>query len=249
MEILDYRNSFAFTTSAFDGQEDNTARMQLLSRCQIHDLENGTESEFFLGKACIGEHVYQDKIAQIPTSEVNVIFGYGMYKLLKKFASHEHDEVQVSRVEEKQRNFDGRYRYLTDQHFCLRKREGRVLETPQEIIRAMLAGDPMVGRTILPKVGRWEAFVEYPLTYMNVHPPISGFQIDEGPIVFPELTPETEKPIERLEMAFILYNRLDRAEFIVRSPTQISQSPAAVTLHYSKYLLLEVQTQIFALAS
>ena len=37
----------------------------------------------------------------------------------------------------------------------------------------------------------------------------------------PDLRSEAKKPIDRLAMAFVACNRLDRAEFLIRRPTLV----------------------------
>ena len=117
MEVLDYHRSFTLYTSAVDGVEKNTCRTQILARCGLDDEESGASGSFYLGKACIGEHMYMEGgIAQEPTSEVCVVFAEGQTMLVKKFADHASDVVQISRLGEKTRLFDGRYAYGTDLH-------------------------------------------------------------------------------------------------------------------------------------
>ena len=51
--------------------------------------------DYFLGKECIGERMYFDiGIAQVPPSEVAIIFNADETSLQKKFVNHEDDVVQ-----------------------------------------------------------------------------------------------------------------------------------------------------------
>ena len=78
MEVLDYRTCFVFSTSAIEGVEQNTCRTQILAQCDLGNDETGVSATFYLGKTCIGEHMYMEGgIAQIPTSEVCVVFSEG----------------------------------------------------------------------------------------------------------------------------------------------------------------------------
>ena len=72
---------------------------------------------------------------------------------------------------------------------------------------------------------------------MNFRPESASFQVDTGPLLAPDFDSSEPKPIDRLAMAHIAYNRLDRAEFILRRPTPITDEAGrevARVLHYSE---------------
>ena len=179
MKMIDYRNAYAFNTSACDGEEVNTCRTQILARCELHDHERGESQSFYLGQACIGEHMYHDEgIAQVPTSEVCIIFSEREYKLVKKFAWHAHDVIQVTDPREKQLSFSGQWFYWTDWRYSLPQVIARPLKTVEEIFAATLDGEPLVGRTtIWDEERRRRAAIEFPIGYMNIHPPAGRFTL------------------------------------------------------------------------
>ena len=53
---------------------------------------------------------------------------------------------------------------------------------------------------------------EYPIKTRNFRPETPSFQVDTGPLVLPDVDVDDGATIERLVMAHIAYNRLDRAE-------------------------------------
>ena len=249
MQITDYRNSFVFTTAAVDGEEINTCRTQILAKCTLTNRETSESEEFLLGKECIGEAVYKNgRIAHLPTSEVAIIFSDGMSALHKKFADHKDDVVQVGDTGAKRRGHEGSYAYWTDMTFDVRMAQCRRLVSRGEIIAATLESEPMVGRTTLDG-DSWSAVLEYPIVYMNVHPPTSGFQVDVGPVLLPAFGSEDEALVSRLDLAYVMYNELDIAEFAVRTPTRVSDSSEAETLHYSKVFRMGATNEIFSLAT
>ena len=72
---------------------------------------------------------------------------------------------------------------------------------------------------------------------MNFRPKNGSFQVDTGPLLVPDFASDQSKSIDRLEMAHIAYNRLDRTEFILRRPTPITDDAGrqvARVLHYSE---------------
>jgi len=250
MEVLDYRSCFAFTTSAIEGKEKNTCRTQILAKCDLASGEADAGGSFYLGKACIGEHMYMDGgIAQVPTSEVCVVFSEGRNMLLKKFADHASDVIQIGDLDEKQRLFDGRHAHVIAQRLQLTRTEARLLESPEDIARATLSSEPMVGRTTVQDAGSgWGAVIEFPVAYMNVHPPRMGYQADVGPVLFPDFRALGEDPIASLRLAYILYNGPDSAEFAVRVPTKVGDAEGVVSLHYSSVIQTPATNELYSLA-
>ena len=249
MGYLDYRSCFAVNSSARDGIAKNTCRSQILARCSLTNKRSGETCDFFLGKECIGEYMYQEHgIAQVPTSEVCVIFSTGDSSLLKKFANHDHDVVQAGEMTVPRKGFDGGYAHWTSLRFILKDATVRLLQTTDEIIRATLEGDSLIGRTILGDVDcDWNAVLEYPVAYMNVHPPEGRFQVDVGPIIYPDLAVSAPTAVEHLQLAYVMYNHLDSAEFALRVPTPVVDGQSATTLHYSQIIRTTVPSSLYSL--
>ena len=251
MEALDYRNSFVINTAAQDGVEMNTCRAQINASCVLTDTAAGQSHELYLGKECIGEHMYKEiGIAQVPTSEVATIFGRSESSLLKKFANHDSDVVQSGAMDVRRKGFAGGYSYWTDLQFILRSAQVRPLETVEEIIAATLAGEAMVGRTALidPERG-WEAALEYPINYVNVHPPAGRFQVDVGPILYPDLTSTEASVVDRVQLAYVMYNQLDEVEFALRMPTAVAEGQSGETLHYSEIIKVSAPSELYSLSA
>ncbi len=248
MDILDYRNSFVIYTSARDGVETNTCRILVEATCTLVDEGSGESRAFYLGRECIGEYIYEERIAQEPTSEVAIIFCDGPTALIKKFASCERDVIQIADIGQKRQSFDGSFAHWTDLKYLFRNTSARQLADAKEIIAATVDGETMVGRTMLPGPnGGTTAILEYPISYMNVHPPIDGFQVDVGPILLPRLDSDEEPSVSRMQLAYVMYNNLESVEFAVRVPTLIDAS--VTTQHYSKVVSVAARTEIFALGS
>ena len=250
MDVLDYRTCFVFSTSAIEGVEQNTCRTQILAQCDLANDETGFRATFYLGKACIGEHMYMEGgIAQIPTSEVCVVFSEGRNMLVKKFADHDNDLVQIGSLGDKHRLFDGRYAYGISQRVQLERVPSRLLASPDDIIQATLDAEPMVGRTTIRDEGSgWWPLIEFPVVYMNVHPPTRAYQVDVGPVLFPDFTALGEDPLAGLQLAYILYNGPDQAEFAVRVPTRVADDREAVTLHYSHVVHASTTNELYSLS-
>jgi hypothetical protein len=82
---------------------------------------------------------------------------------------------------------------------------------------------------------------------MNIHPPIKGFQVDVGPILFPDFAAAQDPTVSMFELAYILYNRLDKAEFAVREPTYPAAVNGVQVMHYAKVQYVNVRNELFSL--
>jgi hypothetical protein len=99
---------------------------------------------------------------------------------------------------------------------------GRQLRTGKEINDAISRNWQVVGRTELRDPKRKETDVlEYPIKTMNFRPESASFQVDTGPLLVPDFQSTATKAIDRLEMAHVCYNRLDKAEFTLRAPVSV----------------------------
>lgn len=248
--IYDYRNCYILYTSACEGVERNNCRIKILSRCELTNEETGKNHEFFLAKACIGEHVYPEEggIAQIPTSEACMIFTDRERKLVKRFASHDMDLVQIAGLQEETTTFSRLKVYVTDVRFSLPMAQARVLETRDDIIKATLAFEPIVGRTTIWDADRhWRATIEFPMIYINVLPRTKGFQPDVGPVLYPDFASTSMPLISRLELAYVMFQDFSKAEFAVRVPTAIGADGECKTLHHSKIVHTDAKNELFSL--
>jgi len=248
VDVLDYRSSFVINTSAIDGTEVNTCRTQILARCVVRNESTGEVGDFFLGKECISEAMYKDThVAHIPTSEASIIFSDVTSALNKKFADHSNDISQVGSGKTRRLLHDGRYAYWSDVKFHLSKVTKCPLKSRKEIIKATLSCKPMTGRTtIVSGNGVWRAVVEYPIMYMNVHPPDHGFQVDAGPVLVPNFFSNNTELVSRLDYAYVMYNQMGKAEFVIRKPTRVDGSE---TMHYSEVLQMKATNQLYMLTN
>jgi hypothetical protein len=112
------------------------------------------------------------------------------------------------------------------------------MTTHKEIVKATAENIQMVGRTEFHDPGTKQQYVlEYPIKTMNFQPKDDSFQVDTGSLLVPDFQSKSSRTIERLEMAHIAYNRLDRAEFILRRPTPVTDKEGTElckVLHYSE---------------
>ena len=95
------------------------------------------------------------------------------------------------------------------------------------------------------------AIIEYPVKTMNFHPERKRFQIDTGPLPLPDFTSDAEEHIEWFDLAHVVYNTFDRAEFIIRQPTSVLKNGQEVcsVIHYSGIKIHEARNTILCAGS
>lgn len=218
----------------------NQARIQLDAIIDVINEDSGASERFVLIAPCRTEWVYaEDKLFQIPSGEYRCIFSLKDQRSMGNAFTLKGEPGRGHPVK-------GTFRSLAiDVRTFAQTRE---LKTPAEICAGTSSNVPLVARTVFRDPQRKERYVlEYPIKTINFRPETPSFQVDTGPLLVPDFSAKGESIIDRLEMAHIAYNRLDRAEFIIRRPTPISDKTGAeVTkiLHYTEVREYPARTQM-----
>ncbi|MBM81922.1 MAG: hypothetical protein CMJ78_15220 [Planctomycetaceae bacterium] len=205
-------------------------RIQLEALIDVVDKKSGTSERFVLIAPCRTEWVYaEDRLFQIPSAEFRNIYSSTDGRSLTESLTTDGKPSQA-------RATANRYHFLT---FDVNPHQNtRTLTSVEEIVKASATKTPLVGRTQIDDPnGQLSWTLEYPIKTMNFMPKTNSFQVDTGPILVPDYDSKADKPINRLEMAYVAYNRLDRAELILRRPTPINDKDGkqlCQVLHYSE---------------
>ena len=219
MAIIDFARSFVtfFTTPA---QGKSIARIQIDASCAITDEGSGATETYYLSAACRSEHMYRDdQLFQMPNYEFCGIFSRDRCLLIRTHWTSDRDwhepglnTVRFSRVAIDLRPYAS----------------PRLLADPAEIVAATLANEPLVATTELRDEARGiRALLTYPIKTQNVVEMPPRFQVDTGPVLVPALAAATTDAIERFELAHVVYNRLNQAEFIYRRPLPVGERDGA----------------------
>jgi hypothetical protein len=237
MRVVDYGRSYCFFTTK---GRTNTARLQVEARCELLDRATGEREEFFFFASCKAEHTHvPERLFQDPNYDFCGVFSAREFALFRTPASYDADRNSMGPIE-------GTFESARQ---VIQWEDTRLLKTPAQVVEATLAGTPLVGRTEWedPEVG-FRAMLEYPIKTMNVHPESEQFQVDTGPLPFPDPARPGARWIERLVPAFIAWNAPDRAEFILQRPTPVLRDGREVcrVLHYSEIRVFPVTNEVLA---
>ena len=100
---------------------------------------------------------------------------------------------------------------------------------------------------ITDEVGRYRAILEFPIKTMNVNHIKGLYQVDTGPVLLPDFTSNKERMVECFQLAFVAYNRIDEAYFVIQEPTSIVAGSVDKVSYYSKVVGVEAKNTVIAL--
>jgi hypothetical protein len=241
MTAIDFARSFmTWMPHAPDG---NIARIQLDAACTLADPATGSAETYYLIAPCRSERMYLDTpLFQMPNYEFCGIWSASELLILRTHWVSVRDHREYGGYGAPPARFRGVRLDVRTLHAA------EPLTTAESIIEATLANRPLIARTELrdPDGGQ-TATLEYPIKTMNVARHPNRFQIDTGPLIVPDFTSTAPHPIERFEVAHVVYNTFDRAEFILRRPTPIGEgNPPVRTTDYSDVRILPTRTTLLA---
>ncbi len=211
VRCLDYGLSFICNPS-----EANAVRFWIESRTTVFDDAAGTSTEFYQCASCKSENTFAEKdLLQKDNYDFLPIFGGDDLLVFRRPARLSGGYRQVKEAE----NVWGKP--------ILKLREGKrvqVLDTWEKIRDATAAGIPIVTQTeIKNEETGLRAIIECPVKTMNISLERSLYQVDTGPIAFPDLTKRYDRLIECLSLAFVVFNAPHFADFVIEQPTLISE--------------------------
>jgi hypothetical protein len=259
--ICDFQRSFmAFTLAGV-----NTARIQIDAICRV--TEGDTTREYVLITPCRSEdtHGTGSRLFMVPNYEFSGFFERsdveGAECLLRRtFVSHDPDRGAEWETNSALDRF-GEVVIDLAMHD-----EAASLETHAEIVDAVRANHVIVARTTIDGPDGSCAELEYPMKTINVVD-ADRFQVDTGPLLVPcwaRTASEDGKPdgaaqsgvvpdgvvrgdraIEQLDEAYVVYNKLDKAEFALREPTPVG-STTEKAWHFSGIAVTDARNEMFA---
>jgi hypothetical protein len=198
----------------------NLARIQLDAIIDVLDGPAGAIERYVLIAPCRAEWVYaEDRLFQLPPREYRNIYSLTSERSMERHLTADSPPAKARPIKDTFRSLK-----IDVKSF----RSTRALGTSAEIVSATAANLPLVGRTELTDPdGRRRYLLQYPIKTMNFQPKTNSFQVDTGPVLTPDFNAPAGPSVDRLELAHVAYNRLDRAEFILRRPTPIRNTAGA----------------------
>jgi hypothetical protein len=233
-EICDFANSYL----TFGIKGVNSARINLDARCLWINEKDQTSEEFVLICPCQGEHMYPPAkrgYIQDPPFNFSGVFSKTHNHLIRTLADADVNRDTVEKHTD---------RFTTLKIDVAVFKKAVELTEDKAIVEATLRNLPLIGRTELQSEdGQFRAIMEYPVTTMNVEPEKNIWQVDTGPVLFPDFNRKAGQLVEQLIPAFTVYDSRTYAEFTLRS---IVKLPAGGSVHhYGDIRRLNVKNRLY----
>ncbi len=237
MPPLDYGLSFICNTAEF-----NAVRFWVESRTRIIDEKSGTRTDYYQCGSCKSENTFAERdLFQKDNYDFLPILGGGYWLVFRRLVRLSETYRRVTKAEE----IWGKP--------ILKLREAAkatALDTWEEIRDATAAAIPLVTQTEIANLETGlRAVIECPTKTMNVSLDDRVYQVDTGPVAFPDLTKRHDPEIDCLSLAFIAFNAPDFADFVVEQPTPVAVDGVeqGEVYHYSNPFSLPAKNRVLAL--
>lgn len=233
---LDYGRSFICNPSSA-----NAVRFWVESRTTLIDDRTGTSTDYYQCGSCKSENTFAERNLFVKDNyDFLPIFGGGDWLLFRRTARLNPGYPQVAKAEKVWGVPILRLHGAPS---------ATVLDTWEKIRDATAAGIPIVTQTEIsnPDTGL-RAIIECPTKTMNISLNKKLYQVDTGPVAFPDLTKRYERQIECLSLAFIAFNAPHFADFVIEQPTPVIEDGKELCKihHYSGPISLPAKNVIFA---
>lgn len=222
MQVIDYGRSFVCTLADF-----NSPRFIIESRCRIIDDDTGRVEDYFQCASCKSERMWVERnLFQDDNHDYLPVFGaeYGIAFRRKAWLYDNYKTVYQSNE-----LFGGQKFHLVTAS------NARILGTTTHIREATHACRPVVARTQIRHEGtHLRAIIECPVKTMNIKDDDDLYQVDTGPVIFPDLTKRRERFTDGFSLAFVAFNAPDYADFVIETPTPVTDDGLTRVHHYSQ---------------
>ena len=192
----------------------NSVRILLDARARVIDSTTGADEEFYLIAPCRTEWMYRDdSCIQQPGGEYRLAWAQRKDRALRfsRDLSDPEPRPQAVPIDE---------RYLELDYALTTLPNPRPATSNSALIGAADSLAQVVVQTEIENAsGSRRAVLEYPVKTFNYQPERVLFQMDTGPMLWADLDSSEADPMCWLRLAHTVYNRFDRAEFVLRGPT------------------------------
>lgn len=227
----------------------HTPRLRIDGVCRVTP-PGSAAVDFFLTCACIAEQMYVERdLIHDPVAEFNLIAQErGQIKMLKRCADARHDVISLRRFGEVLPTHDGQGSRI--QRLDVTKVHHRRMTplTDTASFRAALLGNQLINahtRFTDPATG-FAIEMLYPAATVNVRNAEEGWQVDAGPVLMPLARQPEGELVEHLDLAYVVYNRFDYMEAVLREQVVLDPATNLRTSHLHQRRALSCEHRLWA---
>ena len=235
MKPLDYGRSFIIGTAA-----RNEVRFWVESRTRIIDERTGVHEDYIQVGSCKGERTFAPShLFQEDNYDFMPIFGpeYSIAFRRKAYLNSQYKECLLSQD----------FPWQGQKYHLVEGTKAEELHDNEAIRTATYAYLPMVSQTeIWNEETQLRAIIECPAKTINTRREGNVYQVDTGPIAFPDLGRRHDRYVDGISLAFVAFNAPHFADFVLEVPTTIGEEGRACEVHhYSKLLSLSARNTMW----
>jgi len=237
MNCIDYSNSFICTVG-----NGNAPRFWVESRCRLIDDTDGTFTDYYQCGSCKSERTFAEKdLFQAPNYDFLPFFSKDYTAIFRRHAYRNDNYIEYRKAED---IWGGNLLEINE------AKPVQILDSNEKIIQATRKCLPIVSQTEIWDSGsKMRAIIECPVKTMNIDEKQCIYQVDTGPILFPDLSKRYERQIEALSLAYVAFNVPHFADFVIEQPTPIIENGKEVAwvYHYSGIRSLEAKNVVLCI--
>lgn len=207
------------------------------SRTRVEDTRTGRSETFYQCGACRSEHTFAERgLFMKENYDFLPIFGPEEGLVFRRRAAA-HARYRETRSAGDL--WDGQIYHL------VMAAAPRELISQQEIAATTHSAVPLVATTELEEDSTGlRAVIEYPVKTMNIRDADDFYQVDTGPVAWPDLSEKPDRMVDRLSLAFIAFNATGFADFVIEDRTRAGAGTEVY--HYSRLVSLDARNRLFA---
>ena len=237
MTPLDYGRSFLIGKG-----RANEVRFWIESRTRIIDDREGICEDFYQTASCKSEHTFHEKdLFHRDNYDFLPIFsaGYGLI-----FRRHAYLSDRYRETLPYAEMFGGYDLHLVEGAVV------RELPSNAAVREQTYRFAPLVSQTEIRNDDTGlRALIECPVKTMNTRREDNLYQVDTGPLAFPDLSARPGRLVDCLALAFVAFNTPHFADFVIEAPTIVDPGhPGLQIRHFSKIVSLPARNRLFAVA-
>ncbi len=238
VECLDYGRSFICNTS-----DNNAVRFWVESRTILYDDQAGTRGVIYQCGSCKSENTFAKKnLLMEDNYDFMPIYGGEDLLILRRHADARDRYRELRKVKQ------------VWGEPVMRLHHGktvRELKTFEEIRDVTATDTPLVAQTEITNAkSRLRCLMEYPVKTMNIDRNNSIWQVDTGPVAFPDLTRRFDPFVDSVRLAFAVFNAADFCDFVIEQPTPIKRDDQEVAqvYHYSNPVSFPARNRVLSVS-
>ncbi len=235
-ECLDYGRSFICNSASM-----NRVRFWIESRTILYDDRTGTQTIFYQCGSCKAERTFAEKhLLVVDNYDFMPIYGGEDLLILRRHVDVRDRYRQLLKVKDVWGAPNMHLRY---------GKTVRELKTFEDMRDVTATAAPLVAQTVITNEETGlRCVMEYPIKTMNISIDKSIWQVDTGPIAFPDLSKRFDPAVDSVRLAFAVFNAPHFCDFVIEQPTPVTRNEQEVcqVYHYSNPVSFPAVNRVLA---